>query len=315
MGVKKTQLPPLAAISLGLVLLSLSIGSTPLHWQLIWTQPQSQDHVIFFDLRLPRTLAAFTTGGLLALAGCFMQLLLENPLADPYVLGLSSGAAVGALIAALLSTAAIAMQAGAWLGSLLTIVVLLSLVGHRRFQAQTLLLMGVALASGLSAMASLLLMLSSAEHVRTMLFWLAGDLSGAHTPPLAIVILLVCLAGGLIFSKGLNVLSRGETAARALGLPVRRYRLGLYLGSALLTATAVTLAGCVGFVGLIIPHLIRRWVSCQSDILLPAAVLAGGSLLTLADTLARTVAAPLQCPVGICMTLIGVPFLIAMLKR
>lgn len=314
MGVKKTQLPPLMALSLGLIWLSLSIGSTPLHWQAVWTLPQSQDHLIFFDLRLPRTLAAFTTGGLLALAGCFMQSLLENPLADPYVLGLSSGAAVGALLAAMISTSVIALQAGAWAGSLFTIFLLLSLVGRRRFHAQTLLLMGVALASGLSALASLLLMLQTAEHVRPLLFWLAGDLSGASVSWFAIVVLFVCLILGLVFANGLNVLNRGENIARTLGLPVRRYRIGLYLGSALLTATAVTQAGCVGFVGLIIPHLIRRFLSCQSQTLLPAAVLAGGGLLTLADTLARTVVTPLQCPVGICMTLIGVPFLIAMLR-
>lgn len=300
---KKARIFTIFGLALASLALSLSLGSAAF-------QP-----LVFFELRLPRTEAAFLTGGCLSLAGCLMQLLLDNPLADPYVLGLSSGASVGALLAVFLVGSVSASFTGAWLGSLVAMLILLALAKRHRFHSHTLLLMGVALASGLAALTSLITLMLPINTTRPLLFWLAGDLSSATPSPYAFLILLSTLIISLRLARGYNVMTRGHQAALALGLPLTAYRLSLFLLSALLTATAVTLAGCIGFIGLIIPHLTRRFIGNDHTWLLPSAVLLGGSLLTLADTLTRTVLAPVQLPIGLGMTLLGVPFLLSALSR
>lgn len=300
---KKARIFAITGLALLSLAFSLSVGSGSLRAPLV-----------FFELRLPRTEAAFITGGCLSLAGCLMQLLLANPLADPYILGLSGGASVGALLAAFFFGTISASFTGAWLGSLAAMLILLSLAKKHRFQTHTLLLIGVALASGLAALASLLALILPTNTVRPLLFWLAGDLNGANPSPNTALILLAALLLSVYLARGYNVLARGHQAARALGLPLTAYRLSLFLLSAALTATAVTLAGCIGFIGLIIPHLTRRLIGHDHRLLLPSAVLLGGSLLTLADTLTRTLFSPVQLPIGVGMTLLGVPFLLRVLS-
>jgi len=147
-----------------------------------------------------------------------------------------------------------------------------------------------------------------------MLFWLTGDLNGAHFSGTPLIILLAGAIICLLLAPGLNILGRGEYEARALGLPTRQYRIAIYLLSSLFTAAAVTLAGCIGFIGLLVPHFTRRLTGFDHRLSLPAAMLIGGSLLTLADTLARTLFAPQQLPVGMLLALLGVPVFIWLLK-
>jgi iron complex transport system permease protein len=247
-----------------------------------------------------------------------MQVLLRNPLADPYILGLSGGAAVGALGAMLAGAAALvtpAALAGAFASTL--IVFGLARTGAERAPWTTtrLLLTGVIVAAGWGALIALMLTLAPDAQVRGMLFWLIGDLSGATAATPALVTLAVALSGALAFARDLNVLARGEEVAAALGVAVARTTLVLCALAALATAAAVTTAGSVGFVGLVVPHGLRLVLGNDQRLLLPASVLTGGTLLLLADTLGRTVAAPIQLPVGVITALVGVPVLLVLLTR
>lgn len=290
---------------------SLSKGSTsiPLD-QLLFS-----NNTIFFQIRLMRTLTAFVSGGLLALAGVLMQLLLQNPLADPYVLGVSGGAAFFTLLMMLLGVSESGLIGGAWIGSLLTILLILLLSRKHGWQTHTLLLSGIAIACGFSAAISFLLLISPDTHLHSMLFWLSGDLNDARFPWFSLSVLCLGLIATLILAPGFNILMRGENSARALGLPSKRYKFALYLLSSLFTATAITMAGCIGFIGLIVPHLTRLLIGYDHRFVLPASVLLGGSLLTIADTFARSLFAPQQIPVGIMLTMVGIPIFIWLLQK
>jgi iron complex transport system permease protein len=272
-------------------------------------------------LRLPRALAAFACGGLLALAGALMQVLLRNPLADPYVLGISGGAAVGALLAMLAGLALTFINLFAFAGAFAAMLVVFGLAhGDNSWTRTRLLLTGVIVASGCGAVVALILSVAAEDRLRGMLFWLMGDLGHAISPWPALVVLAVGLGIALPFARELNLLSRGDTLAHALGVSVRRVRHGVYLLAAIFTAVAVTTAGSIGFVGLVVPHLVRLGMLKQGwgndqRLLLPASALAGGSLLVLADTLARTVVAPQQLPVGVLTALLGVPVFLFLLGR
>lgn len=297
------------------LLMSLSKGSTSIPiYQLLFGK-NDQFSMIFMQIRLPRTLTAFVSGALLALAGSLMQLLLQNPLADPYVLGVSGGAALFTLLAITLGINEIGIISSAWLGSLLTILLIFLLARKHRWQTHTLLLSGIALSCGFSAGISFLLLISPDANLHTMLFWLTGDLNGARFPWLGIIILSIGFLICLILAPGLNLLGRGEKEARALGLASKQYKIALYLLSSLFTATAVTLAGCIGFIGLIVPHLTRLLIGYDHRRVLPLSMLLGGSLLTLADTFARSLFAPIQIPVGILLAMIGVPVFVWLLQK
>ena len=299
--------------------LALAVGSVPVDAAAIargFTGADDTEAAIVRDLRLPRALAAFAAGGLLALAGAMMQVLLRNPLADPYVLGISGGAAVGALAAMLAGFTAVAAPA-AFAGALVSTLLVFGLArrgGDRTaWTATRLLLTGVVVAAGWGALIALMLTLAPDAQVKGMLFWLIGDLSAAtHVWP-ALLTLGAALAVALPFARDLNVLARGEDSAAALGVVVPRVTLLLYALAALATAAAVTTAGSVGFVGLVVPHALRLVLGNDQRLLLPASALAGGTLLALADTLARSVVAPIQLPVGVITALIGVPVFLYLL--
>ncbi|HNQ76925.1 MAG TPA: iron ABC transporter permease, partial [Pseudothauera hydrothermalis] len=269
------------------------------------------------QLRLPRALAVYAAGGLLALAGALMQVLLRNPLADPYVLGISGGAAVGALAAMLFGFAPMLIDGAAFGGALVAMLLVFGLAhGDGSWTQTRLLLTGVIVAAGCGAVVTLMLALAPDTRVQSMLFWLMGDASGASRPWPALLVMGAGLCIALPFARELNLLTRGELTARALGVHVLRLRYLLYALASLFTAVAVTLVGSVGFVGLVVPHLVRFVVGNDQRALLPATMLAGGALLTLADTAARTVIAPQQLPVGVLTALIGVPlFLFLLAKR
>jgi iron complex transport system permease protein len=285
---------------------------------------------VLWQLRLPRALSAFAAGGLLALAGCLLQALLRNPLADAYVLGVSGGAAVGALLALLAGAGLAGMQAGSALGAFATLAALFLLARRAFFgrlqaaarvseEASTaVLLTGVMLAAFAAALLSLLLALAPDAQMRSIMFWLLGDLAGAtdlRAAALAIGVLAGLLALATTQARPLNLLLRGDLQAFVQGVDVRAVRRRLVLVSALATATSVTLAGAVGFVGFVAPHLMRQLVGNDQRVLLPAAVLAGAVLVLLADTVARTVVAPMQLPVGVLTALIGVPVFIGLVRR
>ena len=268
------------------------------------------------DLRLPRTLAAFACGGLLALAGALMQVLLRNPLADPYILGISGGAGVGALLAIFFGLGVAGLNGFAFMGALLAILIVFGLAhGDGSWTQTRLLLTGVMVAAGCGAVITLLLSIAPEERLRGMLFWLMGDFSQGVNPTIALIGLVVIGLLTAPLARDLNVLIRGNDTAKSLGVSVNFVRIAIYLLASMATAVSVTTAGSVGFVGLVIPHLTRMMVGNDQRILLPTAMLAGGIFLVLADAVARILIAPQQLPVGVVTALIGVPVFLVLLNR
>ena len=295
---------------------SLDIGAVEL-WRALLSLPgDATAQRVILELRLPRAVAAFAVGGLLALSGALLQVLLRNPLADPYVLGISGGAACAALLSMLAGLGLGFVRGNAFLGALLSMLLVfgLSRLGSTWTQHR-LLLTGVVVAAGWGALISLILALAPAAQVQGMLFWLIGDLSYATQPGMALAALLAGLGVSLWFARALNLLQRGENTAAALGENPARLRLAIYLIASLLTALAVTLAGSVGFVGLVIPHILRMLGGADHRFLLPSCVLLGGGFLTVADALARSLTAPAQLPVGVITALLGVPIFLYLLIR
>jgi iron complex transport system permease protein len=309
----------LAMLSAGSILFAAAIGSVALTWEQWWSallEPGSEFGELVWRIRLPRAAAAWTVGALLSLSGCLMQVLLRNPLADPYILGVSGGASFAALFGMSAGVAAALQPALAWVGALVSILIVFGLArGEGPWSGTRLLLTGVVTASGWAALISLLLTLGPDGSLRGMLFWLIGDLSYARLPGWTLLILLGIFAAGLGMARSLNVLAMGETTARLLGEPTRKLLWVVYLLASILTATAVSIAGNIGFVGLIVPHLMRLLVGSDHRVLLPSAALFGGLFLVLSDTLARTVLAPRQLPVGVVTALLGVPLFLLLLNR
>jgi len=315
------RLVVLGGIALATLAIAVAAGSVKLSPAEILaglTDPASGlPRTLVMELRLPRAFSAFAVGGLLAIAGCLMQVLLRNPLADPYILGVSGGAAVCALLAMMLGLGGIFIDGGAFAGALGATLLVFALAsgGRGAWTPVRLLLTGVVLAAGFAALISLILALGPDSSLRGMLFWLMGDLSFAANPGPRLLLLALATAGGFLFARHLNVLARGDIQAQVLGIQVRRMRAVIYLSSSLLTAVAVTSAGSIGFVGLVVPHLMRSIVGSDHRALVPASALAGGILLLLADTIARSMFAPRQLPVGALTALIGVPLFLVLIRR
>lgn len=271
---------------------------------------------IVLDLRLPRALLAFGVGGLLALSGVELQVLLRNPLADPYVLGVSGGAAAAALAGILAGAGFAAVMGDAFLGALaatLLVVLLARLTGP--LTPLRLLLTGAVFAAGANALCLLLLSLARAPTLETMLFWLMGGIHAYGTHPLLLLgLLAAALALLFVEARRLDILLRGPETARALGVRVGALAALLYASSALLTAAAVTEAGMIGFVGLLVPHLARLLGGAGHRRVLPLSTLLGGSLLLAAETLAHSVLAPRLLPIGVVTALLGVPLFLLLLS-
>src|ERR1700733_7322915 len=272
-----------------------------------------QARSVLLQVRLPRLLAGFGVGALLALAGVLLQALFRNPLADPYVLGVSGGAAVGALLAMTAGAAAFSVQLGAVAGAVSAVAIVYFLA--RGGGTPRLLLTGVVLASACGAVISVLLALADSTRVRGMVFWLAGDLEWAFSPWTSGLAALAAIVVALAIGRPLNVLAAGELRARSVGLELEAWRSLLFFACAVLTAVAVVSAGTVGFVGLITPHAVRlTFRTSDHRIVAPASALLGGTLLALADLVARTIASPRQLPVGAIMALVGAPLFIVLLR-
>ncbi|MCB1934093.1 iron ABC transporter permease [Accumulibacter sp.] len=313
-------LAALAGLSQLSIALALMVGSIPISpLDVLATLVDNGGGVageVVRSLRLPRALTGFACGGLLALAGALLQVLLRNPLADPYVLGISGGAGIGALLAIILGLGVAGVNGLAFTGALGAMLLVFGLAhGEGGWTHSRLLLTGVIVAAGCGAVVTLMLAVAPEDRLRGMLFWLMGDLSQTGDPQLVLILLALVLLVSLPFARELNLLARGADVAQALGVAVRPLRRGVYLVASLATAAAVTHAGAIGFIGLIVPHLVRLATGNDQRLLLPASVLAGGSLLVIADTLARTMLAPQQLPVGVLTALIGVPVFLFLLSR
>jgi len=306
-----------AIASLVLALVTGTQGSEPATaWQAL-SAGGGIERDIILGLRLPRALAAFGCGALLALAGALLQALLRNPLAVPFVLGISGGAGTLLLLAMLIGLSGIALAAAGLLGAGLSLGVLLLLAWRGGLRPQRLLLAGVILSSAWGAVVTLLLALAPDAPLRGMVFWLMGDLSAVAPDsaglPLLAALLTLVIAWPL--ARGLDALQQGELSARALGVPVDRLRAIVLLLAAVATTGVVLVAGSIGFVGLVAPHLLRLTGLHRHRVLLPGCVLGGGLLLLLADLAARTVAAPLQLPVGAVTAALGAPVFLWLLAR
>ena len=295
------------------LLLALSWGSAGWVWP--WTDDAAMQRVVL-ELRLPRAVAALVTGALLAVAGCLMQVLLRNPLADPYVLGVSGGAAVFALIGMSVGLTIVPLPLLAFAGALLTMILVFVLArGRGPWSTTRVLLTGVVLAAGWGAVISLILALGPDASLRSMLFWLMGDLSHAGLSLWWLLPLSLGLSLLWLRARSLNVMVGGELQAALLGESSKRRFWEIYLIASVLTALAVSIAGAIGFVGLIVPHLMRLVIGADHRRLLPAAALFGGAFLVLADTVARSALGPRQLPVGVLTALIGVPLFLLLLNR
>lgn len=315
---------------------SISLGAVPIPFKETWAILLNQlislnlpshyterETTIILQIRFPRALSAMMVGAALSLSGAVLQALLRNPLADPFVLGISSGAALGAVLAILLGLGGTlmgqyAIPGVAFLGALITIflVYFISRIeGH--VPTQTMLLSGVIVNSFFSAIIMFLLSAASHEKLPGVTFWLMGNL-GLLSSQLLGPIFLYFLVGGLLLfylAKDLNLLSLGEETAAELGVEVERLKKVSFLLTSLLTGAVVSVSGLIGFVGLIIPHLIRLLWGPDHRFLLPAAVILGGLFLVGADTLARTIIPPNEIPVGVITALSGAPFFIYLLRK
>ncbi len=328
----------LAAVLLVVVLVALKLGAVPvslygLGRDLVLVllgrsgEVSSEYRMIVFDIRLPRIILGIFVGASLSVAGASFQALLRNPLADPYVLGVSSGAAVGSILALIVAphlnlppaAAALFTPFGAFLGAIATIAGVYFL-GRREghLNSSTLLLAGIISASFLSAVIMFLMTTLNGPNYRGMAFWLMGDLS--TLPPRSLQVFLVLaffVAAGAIYTTAadLNLLLAGEEEARHLGVDITRVRIVVYIAASLLTGFAVSVSGAIGYVGLLVPHVMRLLFGSDHRLLLPTAALGGAIAVVIADTAARTVFAPTELPVGAMTALAGAPLFIYLLRR
>jgi iron complex transport system permease protein len=321
----------LTAVLLIVVILSLRVGAVPISViDLVASlgrvaigqsdQLPSEYSLIVFDIRLPRILLGILVGAALSVAGTGFQALLRNPLADPYVLGVSSGAALGAILSLIISSrATFAMPLAAFAGALATIAGVYFL-GRRggQIDTHTLLLAGIISASFLSAVIMFLMTTRSGGELRSIAFWLMGDLTSTQMPvSLGWLFTVLLIAIGAIYSTAadLNLLLSGEQEAMHLGVDVPRVKLVVYVSASLLTGLAVSVSGAIGYVGLLVPHAMRLLFGSDHRLLIPAATLGGAIAIVIADTLARTIAFPTELPVGAITAMAGAPVFIYLLRR
>jgi iron complex transport system permease protein len=313
----------LLAVTVVVLVLAVSIGSVrlgPAELVAAFTGADATTRTIIWDLRVPRVLLAFVVGGGLGVTGAALQALVRNPLADPYLLGLSGGAGLGAVaVIALGPSSAWAVPLAAFAGALAAVALVyrLAVVTGRRLDPHVLLLAGVVVGAFAGAIMSAIIVLSDAPKLRNAIVWLLGGLGGASWPALLTLTLwsVVPLAVIWASARSLDLLALGEETAAHLGADPERLKRIIYLSASLLTAASVATCGIIGFVGLVIPHAVRRAWTPLHRILVPASFLAGGTFLVIADALARTVLRPVELPVGVITALVGVPLFAMLLRR
>jgi len=310
-------------------LFAAKTGPVPLSWSdlaRVFTDPGARESLpmqsrILFDLRLPRVALGLCVGAALAVAGTTFQGLLRNPLADPYLLGVSGGAALGAVFVLTTGVGAgvpLVVPAAACGGALLAVAAVWRLAsGAGALPPTALILSGVVVSAFCSALVMFLTAIAPAGRVQGAMFWMMGSLASPPPGILPAVAAAVALGVGAAVASGhqLNALSLGEETAAHLGVNTRRVRLRLFFAASVVTGAAVAAAGLVGFVGLVVPHALRAIVGADHRLLVPAAALAGALVLVLADTAARSVLPPAEIPVGVITALLGAPFFLVLLRR
>jgi iron complex transport system permease protein len=319
----RSRWPWLVGFALFALLAGLGLGAVQFSPSALWaglTDPSAPAAYIVRGLRLPRVLLGFLIGGSLAVCGAVLQALIHNPLADPYLLGISGGAAIAAVLAIALGVGgAWILPLAAFAGALLALALVyrLSLVRGRRLDPHVLLLAGVVVSSFTSALVGAILTLSEAAQLRNAFLWMLGGLGGASWQALAIFAAYSILPLGLLgwHSRGFDLLALGDDAARHLGVNPERLRRLAYVATGCLTAAAVANCGMIGFVGLVVPHAIRRLWGPLHAALLPSAFLLGGAFLVMADAVARSIAPPIELPVGIVTAVVGVPLFATLLRK
>ncbi|WP_127498736.1 FecCD family ABC transporter permease [Paenibacillus glycanilyticus] len=303
------------------LLLGLMAGSVPVALEDIWhaltTRGNSPQDTIVFDLRLPRVLIGLLTGACLAASGAILQGVMRNPLADPGVIGVSSGAGLAAVITmVLLPQFSYLLPAAAFLGALLSSVIIYTLSWDKGASPGKIVLAGIALNALIGAVMNGVMVMYS-DRIQAVLPWLSGGLNGRSWHHLSFM--LPYAAAGLLLSfraiKPVNLLMLGDDSAKLLGQKVETQRMLLILLASLLAGTAVSVAGLIGFVGLIVPHAIRLMIGDDYRYLMPASILGGAALVALADTAARTVFDPVELPVGILLACLGAPFFLYLLRK
>ncbi len=309
----------LAVLALGIAVGPAKIA-LPSVWQALVGNADETTLAIVRDLRVPRTLLAFLVGGSLAVTGAVLQAVVRNPLADPYLLGLSGGAGLGAVTAIALHLGGVwAVPLAALIGALLAIVLVyrLAVVTGSVLDTRVLLLAGVVVGAFAASLMGAVMALSPAPEIRNALLWLLGSFNGASWRTVTVFAVYAALPLGILYrlSRPLDLLSLGEEPARFLGAEVEPLKRVLYLAASVLTAAAVSVSGIIGFVGLVIPHAIRIMWGHMHQTLLPAAFLLGGTLLVAADAVSRMAFAPLELPVGVVTALIGVPIFVVLVRR
>jgi len=275
--------------------------------------------IIVAEIRIPRILMAIVVGAALSVAGAAYQALLRNPLADPYILGVSTGAALGAILATIFAESfPVGRPVSAFIGAVITIAIVYALGQSRQGSSSSvrLILAGVIVNAFLSSSVIFLVTTAAGSRQRSVLSWLIGDLSG-DTRLLPVVALFILAGAAVIYAnaRSLNLFMTGEEEALALGVEVERVKITVYFAASLITGAAVAVSGVIGFVGLIIPHVIRLAGGSDNRLVIPASALAGGAFLLLADTVARTVISPRELHIGVITALIGAPVFIYLLRR
>jgi iron complex transport system permease protein len=314
----------LAALAVGAALLAaaavagLTLGASGVGLEALWAPPGDTGRTILLEVRLPRVAAAAALGAALALAGVAFQALLRNPLADPYVLGVSGGASLGGVLALALGAPAVGLPAAALVGALAALTGLARLASVAgRLDVLTLLLTG-AVFNAVSASAIVIVQVVAArEELHAVVLYLLGRVPALPAAPLTVLGVTTVAATSLLFARGraLNALALGEEGAAQVGVEVERLKRAVFTAGAVLVALAVSWAGMIGFVGLVVPHLVRRLGGPDHRLLAPVAALTGATFLVLADLVARTAFAPRELPVGVVTALVGGPFFLVVLRR
>ena len=315
----------LSGILLGMIFFSLCLGPAGISLKdaLTWvTGSRSVDQtawMILFKIRLPRILLAGLVGFTLAFGGVVFQALLRNPLAEPFILGISSGAAVGTIIGIVLGLGFnLGVPLLSFMGALFTVLLVMGIASrHGGLESSTLLLTGVIINAFFTAVIMFFMATTGGSRLHSMLFWLYGDLSQSRYVQLSIGLPLILAVSGIIyfFSRHLNLIVGGEESALQMGVQVELLKWVSFLGISLMTGLVVSFSGILGFVGLIVPHLMRMVLGADHRLLMPAAALGGAVFLIAADTFARTILSPSELPVGVITAFLGAPFFIYLLRQ
>ncbi|MDD2474581.1 MAG: iron ABC transporter permease [Dysgonamonadaceae bacterium] len=314
----------LIVIVIAAIVLSLSIGEITIPFKqlpTIFSQKDSMEYGVLFYIRIPRTLLGFAVGGSLSLAGAILQGIYRNPLVEPYTLGISGGASLGVtfvLVAGLNVAHIMILPIAGFIGAFVTIFLVYSLsIRNRELNVNRMLLIGVMISFISSSLMMFLMSITSAENIHGIVFWMMGSLNESNQSLIIIMLVLslLCLAISYLFVMPLNALRLGEERAKHLGVNSNVIIRILFIITSLLTGVAISVAGVIGFVGLVIPHIVRLWVGSDYRIMLIASFLSGSTFLLVCDVIARTIISPNELPIGVITGIVGGIMFILLLTK